>query len=78
MQERTWSKLLKYFVKECKNKLDDAKCDQYASLGYCIGQLYEDLFIQCKRSCGFCSEYTLSLPKFHYYYDWYLRITSNF
>ena len=62
--QKTCSKLLKYFVKECKNKLDDAKCDQYASLGYCIGHLYEDLFIQCKRSCGYCSKYPILLHKF--------------
>ena len=41
---------------ECKNKHSDSKCEQYARLGYCTGQTYENMFIQCKRSCGFCSE----------------------
>merc|ERR1711899_149483 len=39
---------------ECRNKLGDEKCNRYAALGYCIGDHYENMFIQCKRSCGFC------------------------
>ena len=50
---------------ECRNKLGDSKCDRLAALGQCVGEHYEDMFIQCKRSCGFCSEY-----KIHYNF-WY-------
>ena len=44
---------------ECRNRLGDEKCNRYAALGYCIGDHYENMFIQCKRSCGFCSEYQI-------------------
>ena len=49
---------VEYFVfTECKNKLGDAYCDKYAKLGYCVGETFENMFVQCKRSCGFCCKY---------------------
>ena len=41
---------------ECRNRAADEKCDQWAALGRCIGNTYESMYIQCKRSCGFCSK----------------------
>ena len=37
--------------------MGDEMCDQWAALGRCIGNTYESMFIQCKRSCGYCSKY---------------------
>ena len=45
------------FLLECINKFDDGKCDEWASMGYCNGPNHQSMFIQCKRSCGFCSKY---------------------
>ena len=42
---------------ECRNRASDEKCDQWAALGRCVGNKYESMYIQCKRSCGFCSKY---------------------
>ena len=49
----------KFFLLECINKFDDEKCDQWTKMGYCNGPNHQSMFIQCKRSCGFCSKYDM-------------------
>ena len=44
---------------ECRNKAGDEKCDKWAALGYCHGQEFESMRIQCKKSCLFCSKFDL-------------------
>ena len=54
------SNVLYLWFSECRNRHDDAKCDEWAALGRCIGNTYESMNIQCKRSCGFCSKYNIT------------------
>ena len=52
-----YSNVLYLSILECRNRATDEKCDQWAALGRCVGNTYESMYIQCKRSCGFCSKY---------------------